>query len=113
MKTKLDQYLKFLIENRGSDLHMKSGSKVHFRKDGELLSLDTEVCSIQDIEEVAKSILSEENYQTLKKTKELDLNYSFDEHSHFRVNFFYHIDPNGNSFIRRTQTTGCTQRACR
>lgn len=99
MKTSLDQYLKFLVDNRGSDLHLKSGSKVHFRKDGELLSLDTEVCSLEDVEHIAKSILSEENYNRLQETKELDLNYTFDEESHFRVNFFYHID--GMSIVFR------------
>lgn len=59
MKIDLDQYLCFLIENHGSDLHLKSGSRVHYRKDGDLLSLDTEVCTVEDIENVAKSILSE------------------------------------------------------
>jgi twitching motility protein PilT len=99
MKTNLDQYLRFLIENHGSDLHLKSGSKVHFRKDGELLSLDTNICTVEDIENIARSILSEENFKTLQETKELDLNYTFDEESHFRVNFFYHID--GMSIVFR------------
>ncbi|MDD3500708.1 MAG: ATPase, T2SS/T4P/T4SS family [Sulfurovum sp.] len=92
MKIDLDQYLCFLIENHGSDLHLKSGSRVHYRKDGDLLSLDTEVCTVEDIENVAKSILSEKDFQTLHETKELDLNYTYDAQSHFRVNFFYHID---------------------
>lgn len=92
MKINLDQYLRFLIENHGSDLHLKSGSKVHYRKDGDLLSLDTEVCTVEDVENIAKSILSEKDFRTLQETKELDLNYTYDEQSHFRVNFFYHID---------------------
>lgn len=99
MNTSLDKYLKFLIDNHGSDLHLKSGSTIHYRKDGELLSLDTDSCTIEDIEDIAKSILSEGDYKTLLETKELDLNYKFDEESHFRVNFFYHID--GMSIVFR------------
>lgn len=94
MRTKLDQYLQFLIAKKGSDLHLKSGSTVHYRKDGELLELelDTKVLSEEDIEKFAKLILNEEELESLSETKELDVNYTYDKQSHFRVNFFYHID---------------------
>ncbi|MDM5270661.1 PilT/PilU family type 4a pilus ATPase [Sulfurovum sp. zt1-1] len=99
MKTNLNKFLDFLIDNHGSDLHLKSGSTVHYRKDGELLSLDTKICTVEDIENVAKSLLSEESFKRLQETKELDLNYTYNEQNHFRVNFFYHID--GMSIIFR------------
>lgn len=92
MKAKLDQYLQFVVENRGSDLHLKSGAVIHYRKDGELLTLYNDICSVSDIENIAKSILSDEQFEQLQETKELDLNYSFDDKNHFRVNFFYHVD---------------------
>lgn len=92
MEIKLNQYLQFLIAKKGSDLHLKSGSKVHYRKDGELLSIGNEVINSEDLENVAKSLLSDDEYQKLQTNKELDMNYNFDKHSHFRVNMFYHID---------------------
>ena len=92
MKAKLDQYLKFLVANKGSDLHLKAGAVVHYRKDGELLMLDHDISTNEDVEKIAKAILTDKELQKLHDTKELDLSYSYDDKSHFRVNLFYHID---------------------
>jgi twitching motility protein PilT len=99
MKKKLDEYLQFVISKKASDLHIKSGSTVHYRLDGDLHSLSDDILTIEDVKNMAKSLLDEHEYQVFKKTKELDFNYRYDEKSHFRVNFFYHID--GLSIIFR------------
>ena len=88
MKHNLNEYIQFLIEKHGSDLHIKSGSSVHYRVNGDLYSLKDSDCSITEVEQIAQSMLSEKEYQSLQDTKELDIDYKFDEHNHFRVNFF-------------------------
>ena len=99
MKEKLHTFLQYLIDNKGSDLHLKSGSIVHYRKDGDLQPLSQEKITFEDVFEAAKEILNEKQLEKLTLTKELDANYIFDEESHFRINCFYHID--GMSIIFR------------
>lgn len=99
MKEKFYDYIKFLISKKGSDLHIKSGSTIHYRVDGDLYSFNDEILKEEDVEAIAQSILTPKEYQTLQEHKELDTNYKFDQDNHFRVNFFYHID--GLSIVLR------------
>ncbi|MFT7824828.1 MAG: PilT/PilU family type 4a pilus ATPase [Sulfurimonas sp.] len=92
MKERIDEYLKYLIKIKGSDLHIKAGSTIHYRLDGELAIYKDTIVTNDEVEQIAQAILEEEEYKKLQETKELDLNYLFDADNHFRVNFFYHID---------------------
>ncbi len=92
MERKLQFYLKNLIHNGGSDLHLKSGSIIRLRVNGDLLKLGEKRISNEELDGIAKAILSEEQYQTLVTTKELDATYVLDEENRFRLNFFYQMD---------------------
>jgi len=92
MEKKLQFYLKNLIHNGGSDLHLKAGSIVRLRVSGELLKLGDKMISHEDLDSIAQEILKEEQYETLVETKELDATYVLDEDNRFRVNFFYQLD---------------------
>jgi twitching motility protein PilT len=92
MEKRLRFYLKNLIHNGGSDLHLKSGSNVRIRVNGDLLKLGNIVTTNEELDSIAKDILTDKQYKDLVTTKELDCTYVLDENSRFRVNFFYQLD---------------------
>jgi twitching motility protein PilT len=92
MEKRLQFYLKNLIHNGGSDLHLKSGSIIRLRVNGDLLKLGNREITNEELDGIAQAILEPEQYKTLVTTKELDCTYILDEDNRFRVNFFYQID---------------------
>jgi len=92
MEKKLQFYLKNLIHNGGSDLHLKSGSIIRLRVNGDLLKLGDKQISHDELDTIAKAILTPEQYKTLTTTKELDATYVLDKDNRFRLNFFYQMD---------------------
>jgi len=99
MKEKFQQYLYKLIEAKGSDLHLKSGSKVHIRINGELHTLTEKILKNEDVLHIAEVILSTPQYNRLIEHKELDCSYNLENNKRFRVNFFYQI--HGLSIVLR------------
>jgi len=99
MEKKLQYYLKNLIHNGGSDLHLKSGSTIRLRVNGDLLKLGDKQITHEELDGIAQAILTEEQYEELVTTKELDATYVLDEDNRFRVNFFYQL--NGLSAVLR------------
>jgi twitching motility protein PilT len=92
MEKKLQFYLKNLIHNGGSDLHLKSGAIIRLRVNGDLLKLGDKMITHEELDGIAQAILTEKQYQELVETKELDCTYVLDEENRFRVNFFYQLD---------------------
>ena len=99
MEKKLQFYLRNLIHNGGSDLHLKSGAVIRLRINGDLLKLGERVLTHEELDGIAQEILTQEQYQTLVTTKELDCTYVLDDDNRFRVNFFYQL--NGLSSVMR------------
>ncbi|MCK4441548.1 MAG: PilT/PilU family type 4a pilus ATPase [Sulfurovaceae bacterium] len=92
MEKKLQFYLKNLIHNGGSDLHLKSGSIIRLRVHGDLLKLGDRMMTHEELDGIAKAILTDKQYHELVTNKELDCTYVLDEDNRFRVNFFYQLD---------------------
>jgi len=99
MEKRLQFYLKNLVHNGGSDLHLKSGSIIRLRINGDLLKLGNKEMTHEELDGIAQAILEPKQYDTLVTTKELDCTYILDEDNRFRVNFFYQI--NGLSCVMR------------
>jgi twitching motility protein PilT len=99
MEKKLQFYLKNLIHNGGSDLHLKSGSIIRLRINGDLLKLGNKELTHEELDGIAQAILTEKQYRELVENKELDCTYVLDENNRFRVNFFYQL--NGLSSVMR------------
>ena len=99
MEKKLQFYLKNLIHNGGSDLHLKSGAIIRLRINGDLLKLGDKELTHEELDGIAQAILTEKQYSELVKNKELDCTYVLDENNRFRVNFFYQL--NGLSSVMR------------
>jgi twitching motility protein PilT len=99
MEKRLQFYLKNLIHNNGSDLHLKSGSTIRIRVNGELLKLGNRIITHKELDGIAQVILTDKQYRELRENKELDCTYILDKNNRFRVNFFYQL--NGLSAVLR------------
>jgi twitching motility protein PilT len=102
-KKRLEHYLRYLIKNNGSDLHLKAGSVTRIRVHGELFPVERTALSNDDVEELAKTILTEKEFKRLEAEKEFDHSYTLDPASRFRANLFYQI--NGLSIVLRSIPT--------
>jgi len=92
MEEKLIIYLKAMISNEGSDLHIKSGAIVRVRVHGKLKLLGNDVLTAEMVDNIAREITTEEQYAKLKGEKNLDFTYVLGEENRFRVNFFHQMD---------------------
>ncbi|HIQ27500.1 MAG TPA: PilT/PilU family type 4a pilus ATPase [Sulfurovum sp.] len=92
MEEKLKLYLRTMISNKGSDLHLKSGAIVRVRVDGILKMLGKDALSAEMVDEIARTITSPQQYDKLKEDKNLDFTYVLGDEHRFRVNFFHQMD---------------------
>lgn len=77
-----------MVEFDGSDLHMKVGSKPTVRVHKELKDLDDHVLTEEDMEELAKFMMDQEQYKTFKAELELDFAFRVHGLGRFRTNAF-------------------------
>ena len=92
MEDKLKLYLKTMISNSGSDLHLKSGSQVRVRIQGVLKVLGQDTLSAEMMDKLARTITTKDQYEQLQADRNLDFSYVLGEEHRFRVNFFFQMD---------------------
>ena len=95
----LNQYLDFLIQNGGSDLHIKSGAVIRGRIHGELVKFSKTPFLKEDAMTLAKELLITRFPELIEK-KSVDFTYKLNDEYRFRVNIFFQID--GISAVFRT-----------
>jgi len=88
---KIRTYLKKMIENGGSDLHVKANSVIRARIQGDLVQFSGGIFSREDALTFAKELLRGRFSEFVEK-REIDLVYPFDEKNRFRVNIFFQMD---------------------
>ncbi|MEW6620670.1 MAG: type IV pilus twitching motility protein PilT [bacterium] len=89
MEFTLDDLLKEMVYEGGSDLHIRVGEPPFFRIHGHLTRTEKfPALSPQDANELLYSILSEERQKRFEKNLELDLSYTISDVARFRVNIF-------------------------
>src|SRR5437868_12819919 len=82
----LNELLRFTVEQRGSDLHIKVGSPPHVRVDGHLLVSPFDVVSPSDAERMAYAILPKDRADEFELSSEADFAHSVSGLGRFRVN---------------------------
>jgi len=92
MEEKLKLYLRAMISNSGSDLHLKGGSQVRVRIHGVLKVLGQDALSAEMMDKLAREITTADQYEKLTTDRNLDFSYVLGEENRFRVNFFYQMD---------------------
>ena len=88
---KVRAYLKKMIDNGGSDLHIKANAVIRARINGNIVQFSGGIFSKQDALTFAKELLKS-RYPEFVEKKEIDLVYPFDERNRFRVNVFFQMD---------------------
>jgi twitching motility protein PilT len=92
MEEKLKLYLRTMISNTGSDLHLKAGSQVRVRIQGTLKVLGKDSLSAEMMDKLAKEITTADQYEQLQTDRNLDFSYVMGDENRFRVNFFFQMD---------------------
>lgn len=77
-----------MVERRGSDLHIKSGSTPKIRLDGQIADLSREVLSPMAVDKVLKEIMTDRERGVLEKLHEVDFTYQIRSLGRFRVNVY-------------------------
>ncbi|WP_169754033.1 type IV pilus twitching motility protein PilT [Campylobacter curvus] len=91
LRDKLNVYLQRLIDNGGSDLHVKSGSFIRGRFNGEIVTMSDEILSKEDGLTLAKELLRT-NFKDLVANRNVDFTYKLNEDYRFRANMFFQMD---------------------
>ena len=95
---KVRDYLSKMVQERGSDLHIKSSAVFRARIQGNITALGDEIFTAGQADAFARELLGE-RYDEFVETKEMDMVYPFDDKTRFRVNMFYQM--NGISAVFR------------
>ncbi|MGD1048973.1 MAG: PilT/PilU family type 4a pilus ATPase [Candidatus Krumholzibacteriaceae bacterium] len=84
----IKKILEEMINQGGSDLHMKAGLPPVVRVDGKLQHLSLERPSPKDLEEIASQILTPSQKDRFTKTREVDFAFGVSGLARFRANFY-------------------------
>src|SRR5690349_18043373 len=86
MRVTLDDLLKFVVQNEGSDLLIKAESPPLARIHGDLRPMKMEPFTAEVSKEIIYAILTEAQIKRFEEDLELDLSYEITGLSRFRVN---------------------------
>jgi twitching motility protein PilT len=85
----VDEYLQYLVESGGSDLHLKSGGPAYVRIDGDLAPITKlPPLSPNDTERMAREMMDARSQARFDEANEADFAYSIPGVGRFRVNAF-------------------------
>jgi twitching motility protein PilT len=84
----IKKILEEMINQGGSDLHLKAGLPPVVRVDGKLQHLSLERPSPKDLEDIASQILTPSQKERFTKTREVDFAFGVSGLARFRANFY-------------------------
>jgi twitching motility protein PilT len=96
----IEELLRLSVERDATDLHIKAGSPPRLRIAGELLSLGEECLSAHGALEMARNLLTPEQFERYEKHGDLDAAHTMPGYARFRVNVLRTRDSTGMA-IRR------------
>ena len=89
----IDRYLRMMAEHGASDLHVCTGSKPIFRKDGSLVRLREDELDAQRVRTILYEILPQRNEKEFNELHDTDFAYQVADCGRFRAN--YYVDHRG------------------
>ncbi len=84
----LKNLLKLVVENKASDLYLKTGIPPHLRIDGKLSRQGESNLTSDDLRNMAYFLMSKEQRVQFAKEKEMDLAFDLPDAGRFRANIF-------------------------
>jgi twitching motility protein PilT len=85
---KIDDLFKIMTEQGASDLHLSAGSPPYMRHNGDMLRLNMEGLSNEDVQALVFEILNEKQRRQFIENWELDCAYTVEGLARFRCNIF-------------------------
>ncbi len=100
-KDVLNKFLYYMIQQGGSDLHIKSGKGIKARVQGKLVDFTKPEDKLpkEAVIELLKDMWNEKRFNEFMEKKEMDFAYKLDENYRFRGNAFFQIE--GPSLVFR------------
>ncbi|HVL65400.1 MAG TPA: type IV pilus twitching motility protein PilT [Actinomycetota bacterium] len=86
--TAVDELLRYAVERKASDLHVKAGGPPFVRVNGHLERTDFPVMEAADCERACLELMDDDHVQTFRAKGEVDFAYSAPALGRFRVNVF-------------------------
>jgi twitching motility protein PilT len=96
----MTELLKFAIESRASDLHISSGEAPMFRIHGDIIRIDMEPLTEENVHTMIYDILNDQQRKIFEENHELDFSIALGEYGRFRVNVF--VQNRGEAAVLRT-----------
>jgi twitching motility protein PilT len=96
--SELEQLLKKLVEESGSDLHVVSGDPIRMRMHGDLVAVSDQPITAKDALEMFTSIMTLRNKEVLESHDQVDFAYEAPDIGRFRVNVFRQLNGVGGIF---------------
>jgi twitching motility protein PilT len=84
----VNELLQLMVKKGISDIHFKANTPPLIRMNGKLVSTGFDQFGAKHIEELANSLLTEEQRKRFEAESEIDLAYSIDDISRFRINVY-------------------------
>lgn len=89
-QSQLEELLEFTLKEQASDLHLSFNHSPIVRISDRLVPLlKRKKLSSADMTELAKTLMTEDQYQRFLVEKEVDLSYNFHDKARFRINIFF------------------------
>jgi twitching motility protein PilT len=96
---KINGYLQMVAQQGGSDLHLSVGRPPIIRIDGKLYPISGEgKMTAPEIEEAARAVLNDEQWERLKREKQIDFSIDLAEKARFRSNVYFQKGCMGAAF---------------
>src|SRR5436309_3676905 len=94
----LDDFLRVIVENGGSDLHIGEGQPPKMRKHGDVVPIRDEVVLRDEALAMLGEICGEHRWQIFEERGDLDFAYEMDAASRFRCNYLKQANGYGAVF---------------
>ena len=96
----ISELLRFVLESKGSDLHISAGEPPVVRIHGEMIKIDVAPLTREEVHAIIYDTLNDFQKKTFEETLELDFSFSLGDIARFRVNIFK--QQRGESGVFRT-----------
>lgn len=80
--------LALVQEKKASDLHLASGHPVMLRIDGDIIPIDQNILTADDVRTLLYTIMSPTQQENFEHSHDLDFAYSLEPYGRFRINMF-------------------------
>jgi twitching motility protein PilT len=94
----LDQLLKVIVAEGGSDLHVSEGQPPKMRRHGDVMPIRDAPVTRAEAMSMLREVCGEHNWKIFEERGDLDFAYEMDRHSRFRCNYLKQAHGHGAVF---------------